>query len=156
MLQFLLRVFGFLGGFVAIIFAIFYYVDRRDYNTISYKEFKGIYGISPDSWSIEYYEGDFAKIKYINSRNGNRYLMTGKTIRDYILIRRTINKRKKLLEKQRLNQVKGDMLKDLKKDIEMYKKNCWENLRDYGTFLVVDDNGIPKLVPKIQTKKEHH
>lgn len=156
MLQLLLRVFGFLGCFVAIIFTIFYYVDRRDYNTISYKEFKGIYGISPDSWSIEYYEGDFAKIKYINSRNGNRYLMTGKTIRDYILIRRTINKRKKLLEKQRLNQVKGDMLKDLKKDVEMYKKNYWENLRDYGKLIMLDEDERFKAIHEIPTKKERH
>ena len=154
MLQLLLRVFGFLGGFVAIIFTIFYYVDRRDYNTISYKEFKGLFGISPDSWSIEYYDGDFAKIKYINSRNGNRYLLTGKTIRDYILIRHAIHNRDMYLKKKRRNQIKADMLKDLKKDVEMYKKNCWENLRDYGTFLMVDENGIPKLVPKIPTKKE--
>ena len=156
MLRFLLGVFGFIGGFAAFIFIIFYYCDRQDCMTISYKEFKSLFGISPDSWDIVTSMSDFSRIAYTNSSNRNHYLMAGKTVRDYVLIRRTINKRKKLLEKQRLNQLKGKMLKDLKQDVETYKKNCLKNLREYGMFIMVDEDGIPKAIPKIPTKKEQH
>ena len=155
MLRFLLGVFGFLGGITAIIFTIFYYVDKQDCMTISYKEFKGLYGISPDSWDIVTSWSEFNRISYVNSSNHyHQYLLAGKTFRDYLLIRHTINNRKKLLKKREINRLKGDMLKDLKKDVEMYKKNCWENLRDYGMTSMVDENGLPKFTPKIPTKKE--
>lgn len=105
--------------FASIVLGIYHLSDAKDMIRLSYSQFKTIFQALPDKWRVGYSSWTvyFNTFHYDVCEDHRDYEVMGRTLTEYILMRRLVKRYKAQMDKRRLGERTLRFVKQMKEDI---------------------------------------
>ena len=108
------------GIFALVVLLIYHLSDAKDMIRMTYAQFKTIFNAMPEKWSVDYsgWTEWFKTFHYDVKRRNTHYEVMGRTLTEYILMRRLVKRYKAQRDKRQLGERTLRFVKQMEEDIK--------------------------------------